>query len=186
MNRLQTTALAFAALGALQVAAAAPARAQSAPHDPPSWETLSRCADMIDSAKELECYRAAMKAAGYRRNAERDAAEQRKGFGLSLPKFAAKPEKGNAQAAAPGAAAPEGPNADHDKVEVTIAEVAFMRPLNQLLIVTTEGAVWAQTDTEPVNFEPKRGQTMEIRRTAFGGYFCKFDRSNAVRCERRN
>jgi hypothetical protein len=185
MNRLQTIAVAVAALGAMQ--AATPVSAQPAPNAPPSWDALVHCADMTDSAKELECYRTAMRAAGYRRNPEREAAEQRKGFGLSLPKFGpSKPEKGAAVAAAPGTPTAEPPKADANVITVTVAEVAYMRPLNQLLIVTTDGAVWAQNDTEPVNFEPKRGQTVTIRRTPFGGYFCDFGRSNAVRCERRN
>ena len=182
MNRLQTIALSLASLGAMQLAA--PAQAQPAPAAPPSWDTLVRCADMTDSAKELECYRAAMRASGYRRNVERDAAEQRKTFGLVPPLFAKKPAQPKGEAEAARGAAPQA--VDQDRTEVTIAEVAYMRPLNQLLIVTTDGAVWVQDDTESVNFEPKRGATMEIRKTAFGGYFCRFDRTNAVRCKRQN
>ena len=31
----------------------------------------------------------------------------------------------------------------------------------------------------------KAGQTITIRRNNFGGYFCDFDKRNAVRCERK-
>ncbi len=188
MNRLATAALAAAAL-----VGATPVWAQEQPTSPP-WSVLARCADMTDANKELECYRAAMREAGYRRNPERDAAEHRKSFGLELPSIRLGKQtkgssaRGNAQVAqAPGQSpGPASEAQDPNRVVVTISAIAYTRPLNQIMIVTTDGAVWLQDDTISVNFQPKPGDTVKISRTAFGGYFCDFGRSNAVRCIRKN
>jgi hypothetical protein len=178
--------LAVAALAALLIApAGAQAQDQPAQPTPPSWDTLVHCADMPDAAKELDCYRAAMKASGYKRNQQVVQAERHKAFGLELPtgkhEKAPKPERGAAVAAGqqPG-------GESEDRINVKIVEVAYTRPLNQLLIVTSDGGVWEQTDTNPLTFTPHAGDSMEINKTRFGGYFCKFDRSNSVRCVRKN
>jgi hypothetical protein len=187
MTRAARYALAAGVCATLGIAHAA--HAQEPPKSPPSWETLAHCADMPDSAKELECYRAAMRAAGYVRSPDRVAAERHKTFGIELPGGHKQGEKAkpseSAQAQPTGpAAGPNGEDASH--IKVRIVEIAYTRPLNQLLIVTDDGGVWEQTDTIPLTFTPKAGDPIEIRKTAFGGYFCKFDRTNAVRCERKN
>ena len=183
MNRLVTTVIAAALAGGLQIATAASAQDKT----PPSWEALSRCADMTDPAKELDCYRAAMRDAGYVRNPQVAAAERHKTFGLTLPTLHKSPEKAKPAetAQAPGAA-PSVEGENESRISVKIVEVAYTRPLNQLLIVTSDGGVWEQTDTIPLTFTPRAGDSLEIRKTRFGGYFCKFDRTNAVRCERKN
>ena len=182
MNRTVTIAAAAAvATFGLTVGMAPSALAQDQPQ-PPSWETLTHCADQPDAAKELECYRAAMKAAGYVRSPARVAAERHKTFGIELPGThkAEKPKPSETAQAAPSGAE------DQDHISVKIVEVAYTKPLNQLLIVTDDGGVWEQTDTIPLTFTPKAGQSIEIRKTTFGGYFCKFDRTNSVRCVRKN
>jgi hypothetical protein len=175
-------AIAALATGALQIAAPALAQEQNTP---PSWDTLARCAQMTDDAQELACYRAAMKAAGFKRNPEVAAQEQRKSFGKAPPEFPKTAEKPkHAEKAQPPAREEE--ELPADRITTTIVEVAYTQPLNKLLLVTADGAVWVQTDTVPLTFTPRAGQSIEIRKTRFGGYFCKFDRTNAVRCERRN
>ena len=182
MNRLVTTVIAAAVAGALQF----PITARAQDKAPPSWDTLAKCADMTDAAKELDCYRAAMRAAGYVRNPQVAAAERHKTFGVELPSLHKRAEKPSRGEKAEAGAAPAAEAEDADHITVKIVEVAYTRPLNQLLMVMSDGGVWVQTDTISLTFEPKPGQSLEIRKTRFGGYFCKFDRSNAVRCERRN
>ena len=75
---------------------------------------------------------------------------------------------------------------DENHITVQIVEVAYTQPLNKLLIVTSDGGVWEQDDTIRLTFTPRAGQSVEINKTRFGGYFCKFDRTNAVRCVRKN
>jgi hypothetical protein len=77
-------------------------------------------------------------------------------------------------------AAPE----DENHVFVTIERVAIMPPLNRLLMVTSDGGVWEQSDNETVAPMPKGGQSLEIRKNMFGGYLCIFDKHQGVRCAR--
>ena len=63
--------------------------------------------------------------------------------------------------------------------------VATIQPSRRLMLFTTDGAIWIQIDDETVSPYPKAGQTITIRRNSFGGYFCDFDKRNAVRCERK-
>jgi hypothetical protein len=162
---------------------------------PPSWDTLVHCAEMTDSAKELACYRAAMKEAGYAPS-PKAVAEKRRTFGIALPSLAAKkpsePAKpkavaqagqGASTSAAPAAPAPaEESGADENQITVELAEVAFVPPDNRLLLVTKDGAVWEQQDHEPVAPRPKPGGTIQIERNRFGGFFCRFDKFTKVRC----
>ena len=183
MNRVMLTVIATALTGALTI----PARAQV--KTPPSWETLVRCADMTDVNKQVECYNAAMREAGYVRSPQVAAAERHKTFGLTLPNLhkAKPPETAVAQqSGAPGAAPSPAPAEDENRITVHIVEVAYTQPLNKLMIVTSDGGVWEQVDTIPLTFTPKAGQAIEIRKTRFGGFFCQFDRTNAVRCVRKN
>ncbi len=85
------------------------------------------------------------------------------------------------QAQAPPAAAEE---ESQDRVTVKLDQVALIPPLNRLLMVTTEGAVWLQTDSETVSPTPKPGASMTIIHGKINGYFCQFDRLNKVRCRR--
>ena len=154
---------------------------------PPSWSTLVRCAQMPDAAQELACYREAMRAAGYAPPAEAAQARKRRGFGLkpphlSLPGSAARPAE--AQAQADGRAQATAPAEPETVVTVELAQVALIPPSNKLLLVTTDGAVWEQLDSESIAPRPRKGDSMTVRQTRFGGYFCRFGRAQAVRCER--
>ncbi len=176
----------------LALAPLAVAHAQDKPNGPPpGWGALMRCAAMSDGDAELSCYRAAMKDAGFVAGPSVAAAEHRRRFGLAMPSLNLlkhAPKERAAAAAKAGRSAQVGDQAvaevDEDLLTVEIDEVSLIPPWNKLLLVTTDGAVWVQLDTESVNPRPKKGQTIQIRRTRFGGYFCKFDRVTAVRCNR--
>ena len=73
---------------------------------------------------------------------------------------------------------------DESHVFVTLERVAIMPPLNRLLMVTSDGSVWEQNDSETVAPMPRSGQSMEIRKNMFGGYLCIFDKHQGVRCAR--
>ena len=185
MNRLMLTVMASALATALPMAT--PARSQV--KTPPSWDALTQCADMTDATKGWDCFQDAMKAAGYARNPQVALAERHKTFGLALPSLPrhekrAKPPK-TAETREASVASPATAE-DENRITVQIVEVAYTQPLKQLLIVTSDGGVWEQVDTIPLTFTPRAGQSIEITKTRFGGYFCKFDRTNAVRCVRKN
>ena len=158
------------------------------PGPPPSWDSLIPCAQKGDPVEGFRCYQAAMRAAGYAPNPEIAAVERRRKFGLSLPslgshKSAAKPRAEVAQATPDARAAPPQEEPE-DRVTVKLEQVALIPPLNRLLLVTTEGGIWQQTDSETVSPTPKPGETMTVIRGKIGGYFCQFDRVTKVRCIR--
>jgi len=165
---------------------------------PPPWNTLVRCAQMPDAVQELACYREAMRAAGYVPPAKAVEERRRRGFGLrpphlSLPRAAAPaepqsqgkpPSEAKAQSKAESKAQRQPEAEPEDVVAVELAQVALIPPANKLLLVTVDGAVWEQLDSETVTPRPRRGDAMTIRQTRFGGYFCRFGKGQAVRCER--
>jgi len=195
------SALAGAAIAAVALTAGLAGRAVSQEQGgtPPSWDTLVRCAKMANDSGSLACFRAAMSAAGYGPKPEEVAAERKRVFGLAIPEVKLQrrvaQEKGvqtGAQAAGPaGSEAAEAAasqalaQTDDDRVTVELSEVALIPPQNRLLLITTDGAVWAQTDDATVARLPKRGQSMEIERGVLRGYLCKVDKWTKVRCERR-
>lgn len=163
---------------------------------PPSWESLIPCAQKADPKEGFACYQAAMRAAGYATNPEIAATEKRRKFGLNVPtpfKHKEKPAKVAEASAAPPAAgagprasqpapAPAPAEEDENRVAVQLSQVALIPPQNRLLLVTQEGAIWEQTDDEVVTPRPRPGQTVQIERNGFGGYFCRFDKFTKVRC----
>ncbi len=176
-------------LGAAASAAAQPASAPAGP--PPSWDSLIPCAQKSDAVEGFRCYQAAMRAAGYAPNPQVVAADRRRLFGLTLPKLGGPKHEAAPESALasqhPGAAAAASPppeEEDQDRVTVTLDQVALIPPANRLLMVTTEGAVWLQTDNEIVAPLPKSGQSMSVVRGSIGGFFCRFDKRTQVRCKR--
>ncbi len=154
---------------------------------PPSWEVLMRCAGMTDADAELSCYRSAMRDAGFAASPQVALAEHRKHFGLALPAvnlLRHKPKERGAAARPSNPAEPPAAVVDEDQLSVVLDQVSLIPPFNKLLLITTDGQVWEQLDTEEVNPRPKKGQSIKILRSRFGGYFCKFDRTTSMRCTR--
>ena len=193
MANLRTMATAAAVVLLAGVGGAASSQDAAAPGTPPSWDTLVKCAVMADEDTRLACYDAAMRAAGYAPKPAEVAAEKRHRFGLAMPEIRllkrhAKQEGGQAVAAngAPAAAAAAKTEEDENSVSVVLDTVALVEPTHRLMLFTTDGAIWVQTDDEIVAPRPKAGQTILLQRNSFGGYFCKFDKRTKVRCERRH
>jgi hypothetical protein len=154
--------------------------AQPAPSTaPPGWPELLRCAAMTDAEEELACYRQAMRAAGFSPSPAAVAADRRRRFGAPFPRLGG--WGGAPTAERPGAAGREA--AEDDEVSVTLVRVSFTPPGNRFLVVTEDGAVWEQIDNEPLP-QLRRGQTVVIRRTGMGGYFCRLDKHHSARCAR--
>jgi hypothetical protein len=181
------------------VCLAGPAAAQTAVPSgpPPSWESLIPCAQKADPAEGFKCYQVALRAAGYVPNPQVVAEDRRRRFGLPLPSIGHKgppktePKLAQAQAQpgpGPTAAAPRAPAAapeeSEDRVTVTLEQVALIPPLNRLLLVTTDGGIWQQTDSETVAPLPRPGQTMTVLKGSISGFFCQFDKRTKVRCTR--
>ncbi len=174
-------ATAAAVLGGL---AAAETAIPSGP--PPSWQSLIPCARSADPVDGFNCYQAAVRAAGYTPNPEIVAAERRRRFGLVLPSFGQKGagDRQAERALAPAGAHNPGDREADDRITYVLDQVATLRPLDRLLLVTREGAVWMQTDSETVAPLPKAGQSMTVVKGAISGFFCQFDKRTKVRCVR--
>lgn len=199
-------ALTMAALGAAR-AQDAPAGT------PPAWGTLVRCAQMSDEQARLGCYDTAMRAAGYAPKPEAVEANKRERFGLSAPQLQnlnrqeqqageaeasgqsaraavaqARQEEKQAkleekQAKAEARRANKAAQATEGEITVQVAQVATLKPSDRLVIFTTDGAIWEQTETDPAPL-PASGDTITIHKSTFGGYLCDVSKYKAVRCKR--
>jgi len=160
----------------------------SSPKASPPWETLAQCADMDGDDDKLSCFMESMRAAGYRPRPAAVAASRRHRFGLDSIVGTRRKTPAVAQQATPNPSGPDaqaGAEATDDRVSVTLDLVTLTPTDGRLVVTTTDGAIWEQTDPGKVAPLPKSGQEMVIRRAPLGGYFCKFGKWNAVRCVRR-
>lgn len=119
------------------------------------WAAMAQCAAIEPAPARHACTDAVLLGAGL------------------LPKVEPRP------ATADAAAKPE-PSPPEDRT-VTLAEVV-KRGDGKLRLTTTDGVVWRQTVSDTIRQMPKAGDTMDIRRGAFGGYKCQVGRWTSFRC----
>jgi hypothetical protein len=172
----------LAVSGMAFVAAASAQNAPPATGTPPAWGTLVGCAQTANAKDRLACYDSAMRAAGYAPNPEAVAAEHRKTFGLTVPSINLGGHKKKTEEAQAGAASP--PEENPNEVDVTVDQVAITQPTGKVIIFTSDGQIWKQTDTTSVNSYPKEGDTIHIHREVLGGYFCDVNKYQSVSCVR--
>ena len=151
---------------------------------PPSWDALVRCAQTPDESERLACYDAAMHAAGYAPDAAAVSAVHHKSFGLSMPKVNVFKQKKREEGAKIAGAAPAPIEESPNQIEVTIDQIAITQPAGKIVIFTSDGQIWRQTDTTTVNSMPKEGDTLSIHKEVLGGFFCDVNKYQSVRCSR--
>jgi hypothetical protein len=110
-------------------------------------------------------------------------AEKKRDFGLgqNAPSVAAvKPKKERV------AKAPKAPKPENDGVHSLILTLASVEttPVGRLLLTSTDGAVWEQTDSDGITHMPEPGDTVQVSKGMLGGYMCQVTRWQAVRCQR--
>lgn len=66
---------------------------------------------------------------------------------------------------------------------LTVASVE-QTPLGRMLVTSTDGAVWEQTEGDALSHEPAPGDTVEVSKTMLGGFMCQVSRWESVRCQR--
>jgi hypothetical protein len=92
-------------------------------------------------------------------------------------------------ARAPAVAAIKAPKARKaDPAEVrgltlTLASVVDTA-VGHMLMISTDGAVWEQTDGDAIQTRPSPGDTVEVSKGMLGGYMCQVTRWQSVRCQR--
>jgi hypothetical protein len=110
---------------------------------------------------------------------------RRQSFGFQIPSLNIFSRSGGDKAASPAAAArAKEDEEDSNRTAVTVGSTG-RTPDGKLTLVTTDGALWVQTDTLPVDRPPAAGSQITIVRGRVGGYFCDVTRYQSVRCERR-
>ncbi len=169
----------FGLVALLALAGGAASSQDNASGTPPPWPSLVRCAEMGDEGDRLNCYDAAMRSAGFAPKPAAVTAARHRLFGLTAPKIGVGRHKDKDKVETAKASGGE----DEDNVTVTLGQVARLHD-DKLLLITTEGAIWEQTDSVEVQPGPKEGQPMTIRRGPLGGFFCDVNKWKSVRCTR--
>lgn len=167
--------------------------AASDPGSEAGWAALKRCAQQDGERARHACVDKLMTDTGLLTPQAREQ-EQQRAFGLpssaplSAPVVAPPPKVPVAAAdavpkpAIPPPTPPAGPVAP-DRVEVQIASVASTHD-GKLIITTTDGAVWRQTENLANPRLPEAGQTMIIRKGSLGAYLCTPPSKLSWRCAR--
>ena len=101
------------------------------------------------------------------------------GLGLHLPtESAVKKRKDDV-------AREEKRNREEIKAQTLVLADVQNTPRGQLLLTSTDGAVWEQTDNDAVSGEgPVPGGTVKVSKGMLGGYMCQVSRWQTVRCQR--
>jgi hypothetical protein len=157
------------------------------------WAQVAACAAERCNESRHACVDAVLRAAGAL-DAATEVAVNRENFGrtdrpaptppppppppVAAPASAARP----APAAPPPLAAPPAP-IDGITTQVASARLGSDR---RLMVVTAEGAVWRQTDTDVIRRLPRAGESFEVRNGALGSFRCTFNGNTSFRCERRD
>lgn len=82
--------------------------------------------------------------------------------------------------------APKKPKVESVEVRgltLTLASVVDTA-VGHILMISTDGAVWEQTDGDAIQSRPSPGDTVEISKGMLGGYMCQVTRWQSVRCQR--
>jgi hypothetical protein len=166
MQAIGTCAFALTLAG---LAAPAVVLAQDAPRSASDCRAISdfaqrgQCWDALDQAKQQDTQ-----------------VEKKKGFGLGL------------HAPTVSALVPKREDRIREEREeredlrhltLTLASVENT-PLGRLVLTSTDGAVWEQTDGDSINNTPRPGDTVQVSKDLLGGYMCQVTRWESVRCQR--
>lgn len=172
-------------LGLALAAPAAAALAQTAADDRPALlKSLADCRKLTDDRARLACYDAAAGALDQAEakgeivvvDRERANKVRRQAFGFSLPSLSIldRPSR------APGSDKPPEPL---DRLTATLAR-GYQRGDGKWVLELDDGAVWVQTDSQPLGRGAKKGAKVEIRRAALGSFFVNVDEQRAIRASR--
>jgi hypothetical protein len=168
------TSFAVAAGLALSAGVAA---AQPAATDAALAQSMAECGRIAAVQQRVACYDALNRAANPA-SVEARREEKRRNFGITVPKLAN-------PFAAPAAVKQARAARKDEEVDRIVARLdrTSRGPLGQLILTTTEGAVW-MLDDESAALQPAQGTEFVIRRGAMGSLFCDLDNWRAIRCKR--
>jgi hypothetical protein len=176
------------------------------------WSRVTRCAQEDTERARHACLDRVLREAGLLTD-EMHAKQQRRAFGLDdkpartttapaaeKPSIAGRlgeaasapvPSRPATEGSAPTTppppvvpAASSAPSAQPDRLDVELAKVG--KAVNgRMLVTTTDGAVWVQTESVEMPQPPVAGDHMTIRKGSMGGYRCSVVSTNLTyRCAR--
>jgi len=164
--------------------AGAPTALAAQRNDPPPrpelFEALVRCRSIAEGPARLQCFDTAaanLEAAAARREiAVIDREQVREGrrrlFGLAIPRI---PLFGGGDE-----------EADEERVETVegVVASASQNSLGHWTVALQDGAVWTQTDNNPLALRPRPGQRIVIDRGAMGSFMMRVNNQPGVRARR--
>jgi hypothetical protein len=166
-------------------AQAAAGQSATAMAQAPIAKRLTDCRKIEDSAGRLACYDAVAAAFDQAQQAgeivvvDREQAEKvrRQAFGFTLPSLSLfdRPARAGER--------PEAVREEADSLSTTLAK-GRQRGDGKWILELEDGAVWIQTDNEPLPRGAKAGAKVEIRRAAMGSFFVNVDGQRAIRAVR--
>lgn len=178
----------MAKTAALFLATAGPAMAQDSVPAQDRWAQVAACGNERSIEARHACVDSVMRAAGVL-DPELETAINRENFGRS-ERSAPQSSAASVAAAAVDYSQPSEvgvPPQSSPPLNGIMTRVAFARlsGSRRLVVTTTEGAVWRQTDTGSIRRLPREGESFEVREGALGSYRCTFNDMTTFRCERR-
>jgi hypothetical protein len=154
------------------------------------WSAIGQCASNSNERVRHACIDDVLRKAGLL-TPQAEATERRRQFGLDeSPARAAVPAPAPVPKSTPSpapAAATKPPPAPVDAVErldVQIARAAIAND-GKLVVTTTDGAVWKQTDSDSFPRLPSGGEHVRIRKATLGSYLCELESHRTFRCLRQ-
>jgi hypothetical protein len=172
----------------LLAATRAPAQDAAAPDASASWAAMRHCAVIADDDERHACTDEVLRNAGLLPTPQARSQANQKHFGLELPRIphsarAPKPVRQAKASSTPVAEPPAAAEPDDSRISVTLQEVT-VRGDGSLVLITNQGAVWTQVESDPIRPRPVEGQSMMIEQTAMGGFMCHTGKWTAFRCRR--
>jgi hypothetical protein len=182
---------------AAMLAAATALAAEGGSDAEAGWAAVTRCAQQDTERARHDCVDQVLRDAGVL-TPELRARQQQRAFGLDRatspvpaapPPAAVQPVAPPPVATAPTAPAPTrsaakaSPESSPDRVEVEVASAVAGRD-GKLVVTTTDGAVWRQTESITNYRLPAAGERMTIRKGSLGGYLCTPSSKLSWRCAR--
>lgn len=171
--------------GAVALAVAIPAQGQQDGDAETNWRRMKICAEERSESARHRCMDDVLRVAGVL-DPVRELEVQRETFGQAETRQAepeSEPVEAEASAVAATTPPPLPPRPKEIEALTTTVADALIGKDRKLLVATAEGAVWKQTDEEPVRTAPRDGSAFEIEKTILGGFRCKVG-GKVYRCER--
>ncbi|HEY4029080.1 MAG TPA: hypothetical protein VGM25_01945 [Caulobacteraceae bacterium] len=146
--------------------------------DAPQPKTAADCRAISDFDLRGKCWDSLDKTNQQATETAKEAKKREFGLGLHIPSVSAiKPRKEDLAREA------KAEQEDVKSQTITLASVDNTA-VGKLLLTSSEGAVWEQTDSDTVANAPEPGDTVKVSKGMMGGFMCQLSRWQSVRCQR--